>query len=180
MSAFREWSKATGLDKGVSGDEPLMVLFLVATVENEQPPEAAGRCVRFFGRDHAPNFLSSLHCAVFGLGDSNLLLDRQTTTAKDCNQVAQKLDKKLIALGATRFYRYGEADDRTGNAELQPWLDGLGDAVTNHRREMAASGGSAASSRASSKAEAAAARAEAEAAALAEKERIEQLASKWL
>lgn len=29
--------------------------------------------------------------AVLGLGDSNLLMDRQTTTAKDCNQCAQQV-----------------------------------------------------------------------------------------
>ena len=73
---------------------------------------------------------------VLGLGDSNLLLDRQTTTAKDCNQIAQKLDRRLVQLGATRFYAYGEADDRTGNAEVAPWLDGLGAAVALQRKEL--------------------------------------------
>ena len=63
--------------------------------------------------------------SVLGLGDSNLLLDRQTTSAKDCNQVAQMLDARLGALGADCFYARGEVDDRTGNVELQPWVDGL-------------------------------------------------------
>ena len=60
---------------------------------------------------------------VLGLGDSNLLLDRQTTTAKDCNQVARRLDARLAALGAKRALAVGETDDRTGNKELEPWID---------------------------------------------------------
>jgi len=62
---------------------------------------------------------------VLGLGDSNLLLDRQHTSAKDCNQVAQVLDGRLEALGGVRFYERGEADERTGLTEVDPWIDGL-------------------------------------------------------
>ena len=64
--------------------------------------------------------------AVLGLGDSNLLLDRQHTSAKDCNQVAQALDGRLgEGLGGTRFYERGEADERTGLVEVDPWIDGI-------------------------------------------------------
>ena len=91
---------------------------------------AAG-CVRYFNREHPSGLLSSLHCSVLGLGDSNLLLDRQTTDASHCNQVAQKLQKRFLALGATRFCAYGEADDRTNNAEVQPWLNGFGAALAD-------------------------------------------------
>lgn len=62
---------------------------------------------------------------MLGVGDSNLLLDRQTTTAKDCNQVAQELDSRLAALGGKRFYELGLADERTGLQEVEPWIDGL-------------------------------------------------------
>lgn len=62
---------------------------------------------------------------VLGLGDSNLLLDRQTTTAKDCNQVAQELDARLAALGGNRCYELGMSDERTGLQEVEPWIDGL-------------------------------------------------------
>lgn len=101
-----------------------VVIFIIATEENEQPTEEAGACVRFFlRRTHAADMLAGkLAYAVLGLGDSNLLLDRQTTTAKDCNQVAQKLDSRLAELGATRICARGEADDRTGNVEIEPWL----------------------------------------------------------
>jgi NADPH-ferrihemoprotein reductase len=62
---------------------------------------------------------------VLGLGDSNLLLDRQTTTAKDCNQVAQQLDARLEALSGQRRYSLGVSDERTGLTEVEPWIDGL-------------------------------------------------------
>lgn len=102
----------------------LHVVFVVATIENEQAPEDAGPCVRFFHRrTHAADMLKDRLCfAVLGLGDSNLLLDRQTTSAKDCNQQARRLDARLAALGAKRICECGETDDRTGNTELEPWV----------------------------------------------------------
>ena len=58
-----------------------------------------------------------------GLGDTNLLLDRQTTTAKDCNQAAQTLDNALAALGARRLCERGLANDAVGLEEgVLPWL----------------------------------------------------------
>ncbi|KAJ1635519.1 hypothetical protein T492DRAFT_965983 [Pavlovales sp. CCMP2436] len=101
-----------------------VVVFIVSTQEMEQPTEEAGGCVRFFMRKtHPADFLGGkLGYAVLGLGDSNLLLERQTTKAKDCNQVAQNLDKRLAVLGATPICARGEADDRTGNMEIEPWL----------------------------------------------------------
>ena len=120
---------------------------------------------------------------VLGLGDSNLLLDRQTTTAKDCNQVAQKLDRRLVQLGATRFYAYGEADDRTGNAEVAPWLDGLGAAVALQRKELGKAkggGGGGGASAEQSRAEAQAAREAAKKAEKEEQARIDALAAKYL
>ena len=81
------------------------VIFVVQTIENEAAPEAAGSCCRFFKRKtHAADLLAGkLRFAVLALGDSNLLLDRQTTTAKDCNQVGQTLDARLAELGDARL-----------------------------------------------------------------------------
>ena len=136
MERFREWSRDVGVGAGEKPPSRLLLVFIVATVENEQAPEAAGRCVRWFNRkDNAEGCLEGVHYAVFGLGDSNLLLDRQTTSAKDCNQVAQALESRLRALGATPFYRYGEADDRTGNSEVDPWLVGLQPRLEAIRRD---------------------------------------------
>jgi NADPH-ferrihemoprotein reductase len=63
------------------------------------------------------------------VGDSNLLLDRQTTTADDCNQAAQELDSRLAALGGTQHYALGVADERNDLAEVEPWIDGLWDTL---------------------------------------------------
>lgn len=125
MADFKLWlTRTAALTGGDPPTAPLRVVFIVSTIENEQPPEDAGACTRFFQRrTHPKDMLSArLRYAVLGLGDSNLLLDRQTTTAKDCNQVARKLDQRLAELGAERLHALGETDDRTGNQELGPWL----------------------------------------------------------
>lgn len=91
-------------------------------------PNKGGSCVRFFKRKtHPVDLLSSKNFAytVLGLGDSNLLLDRQTTTANDCNQVAQEFDARLATLGGKRMYPLGLADERTGLEEVEPWITGL-------------------------------------------------------
>jgi NADPH-ferrihemoprotein reductase len=83
--------------------------------------------VRFFKRKtHPENLLESkFSFTVLGLGDSNLLLDRQTTTAKDCNQVAQELDARLEALSGKRHHSLGLADERADLVEVEPWIDAL-------------------------------------------------------
>eukprot|EP00520_Triparma_pacifica_P019439 CAMPEP_0118651868 /NCGR_PEP_ID=MMETSP0785-20121206/11014_1 /TAXON_ID=91992 /ORGANISM="Bolidomonas pacifica, Strain CCMP 1866" /LENGTH=136 /DNA_ID=CAMNT_0006544347 /DNA_START=136 /DNA_END=542 /DNA_ORIENTATION=+ len=90
-------------------DTPSTCIFLLQTAENNQPPEDASKFLRFFKRkSHPTDMLSDkLQFAVLGLGDSNLLLDRQTTTAKDCSACGQLLDTRLETLGGTRFYELG-------------------------------------------------------------------------
>mmetsp|Transcript_38233 Transcript_38233/g.77882 ORF Transcript_38233/g.77882 Transcript_38233/m.77882 type:complete len:174 (+) Transcript_38233:1867-2388(+) len=104
-----------------------LAVFIAQTIENESPPEDAGACIRFFKRKTHPDTLlaDGPQFAVLGLGDSNLLLDRQHTAAKDCNQVAQVLDARLEALGGTRFCDRGEADERSELTEVEPWIDAL-------------------------------------------------------
>jgi len=122
METFKKWAAETELMTPTE-DTPIYAIFIVETVENEQPSEGAGACVRLLNRrTHEQGCLTRLVYSVLGLGDSNLLLDRQTTTAADCNQAAQRLDKRLAELGGTAFHARGEADDRTGNTEIQPWL----------------------------------------------------------
>ena len=92
----------------------------------------AGVCVRYFKRKtHPESFLTDkFSFTVLGLGDSNLLLDRQTTTAKDCNRCAQELDARLEALGAKRFFPLGIADERTGLPEVEPWINEFWSSLT--------------------------------------------------
>lgn len=105
-------------------------VFIVETVENAQPAEAAGPCVRFFNRRRKEGAAGALKgllsYAVLGLGDTNLLMDRQTTTAADCNQAAQTLDSALKYLGAAPIVERGEANDAVGLEEaVAPWLQQL-------------------------------------------------------
>jgi len=118
------------------------VIFVVETIENAQPAEEAGACIRYFNKlrknltsgsgDEEKPFNTTMNSneegefqfAVMGLGDTNLLLDRQTTTAKDCNQAAQTLDNALAALGAHRLCEKGIANDAVGLEEgVAPWLE---------------------------------------------------------
>jgi hypothetical protein len=87
---------------------PPTTTAVLQTIENNEPPEVAGSCVRFFKRkSHAADLLSGkLRFTVLAVGDSNLLLDRQTTGAKDCNKCGQLLDARLEELGGERFYGY--------------------------------------------------------------------------
>ena len=124
MSKSKDFKAA--LIEGPLAKPTSLAIFIAQTIENEAPPEDAGACIRFFKRKtHPDTLLNDRHFAVLGLGDSNLLLDRQHTAAKDCNQVAQALDKRLEALGAHRFCDRGECDERTGLLEVEPWIDML-------------------------------------------------------
>ena len=105
-------------------------LLLITTIEDEQPCPASAACLRFLRRkSHGPKTLDGLQFAVLGLGDSNLLAVAWRRVdcfgARDCNQAAEKVDSWLKHLGGTRFCRRGEADDRTGNTEIDGWLERL-------------------------------------------------------
>jgi sulfite reductase alpha subunit-like flavoprotein len=124
MEKFKTWSAEVGI--GSPGPCHMLIVFIVSTIENAEPPESAAACIRFFNKRSQPaDLLAGAKFTVLGLGDSNLLLDRRSTTAKDCNQIARQLDQRCAALGAERFHPLGEADDRTDNLEIEPWLDSL-------------------------------------------------------
>jgi sulfite reductase alpha subunit-like flavoprotein len=107
-----------------SSPDPL--IFILQTAENAEPPEDAERLLGYFKRrTHPDTLLNGVRFAVLGVGDSNLLLDRQSTSAKDCNQAAQLLDRRLGELGGGRLLERGEADERTGLEEVGPWIEAL-------------------------------------------------------
>jgi len=47
------------------------------------------------------------------------------THTQDCNKCAQELDKRLEELGANRIHPLGQADERTGLTEVEPWIKSL-------------------------------------------------------
>ena len=110
----------------LNGDNNELICFVMQTIENSSATEEGGVTLRFFKRKTHPfDLCHSMHYTVLGLGDSNLLLDRQTTSAMDCNQVAQELDSRLQALGGRRFHELGLSDERTGLQEVEPWIQKL-------------------------------------------------------
>jgi hypothetical protein len=128
-------------------DAPAAAIFVVETIENAQPAEAAGTCLRFYNRKRKGGekglFAGKLRYAVLGLGDTNLLLDRQSTTAKDCNQSAQTLDSALKFLGADQMCTRGEANDAVGLEEaVEPWCEKLWAPLAKAMKEV--DGGAAA------------------------------------
>jgi sulfite reductase alpha subunit-like flavoprotein len=65
-----------------------------------------------------------LKYAMVCVGDTNLLLDRQTTTAKDCNQAGITLDSALTFLGAESLCNRCLTNDAVGIEEsLHPWRE---------------------------------------------------------
>mmetsp|Transcript_47235 Transcript_47235/g.100473 ORF Transcript_47235/g.100473 Transcript_47235/m.100473 type:complete len:181 (-) Transcript_47235:205-747(-) len=127
MSKSKHFKAALVEDTNGLARHTTLAIFVAQTIENEAPTEDAGACIRYFKRKTHPETLlkDKVNFAVLGLGDSNLLLDRQHTSAKDCNQVAQALDSRLKALGGTRFCDRGECDERTGLMEVEPWIQML-------------------------------------------------------
>jgi NADPH-ferrihemoprotein reductase len=138
MEDFKKTLELYGSSENENNSRKRRAIFVVETVENAQPAEEAGSCIRYFnklrkklsaeaeGADKTvlPFDENSFQYAVMGLGDTNLLLDRQTTTAKDCNQAAQTLDNALAALGARRLCEKGLANDAVGLEEgVLPWLE---------------------------------------------------------
>ena len=98
-------------------------VFIMQTIENDQAPESATRMFSFLkNKSHPADMFSNLHFAVIGLGDSNLLQDRQTTTGKDCNHCGQTMNKRLKDLGGIMIHDLCEADERTELSELEPWM----------------------------------------------------------
>lgn len=118
-------------------DEPIttLVIFVIQTLTNDEVSEKAGGAYRFLKRTSHPSDLVKFSYGVLGLGDSNLLLDRQTTTAKDCNKCGYTLDKKLSRLGAVKFIDIGVSDERTGNTEIEVWLEVLLKALNDQNQQ---------------------------------------------
>jgi sulfite reductase alpha subunit-like flavoprotein len=103
--------------------EESFTVFIIQTIENDQVPESAIRMFSYLKNlSHPGDMLSKLNFAVVGLGDSNLLQDRQTTTAKDCNHCGQIINKRLKDLGGTMMHELCMADERNELAEVDPWM----------------------------------------------------------
>ena len=145
LMAMDEHKKCVEALEGAPGST--VALLVLETHENNAPAPQAERCVSQLlkarrcdycsTRTSRPNPQCGTKCpyvsafaglkfAVVAIGDTNLLLDRQTTTAKDCNRVGQQMDGQLAKCGATRFVSRCECNEAEGLEEaLEPWMDKL-------------------------------------------------------
>ena len=91
------------------------VVVVISTTGNGEPPENAGRFVRFLSRKTTPtDTLQHVSFSVLGLGDTNY--------DQFCN-AGKVLDKKMAALGGTRAKPLACADEATGlEAVVDPWV----------------------------------------------------------
>ena len=89
------------------------------------PPENARKFIRKINRKTLPeDYLSHIHYALLGLGDSNY--------STYCGG-PKKLEKALRARGASTFYSTAFADDGVGMEDtVEPWIDGLFPALKSH------------------------------------------------
>ncbi|CAI5440678.1 unnamed protein product [Caenorhabditis angaria] len=92
--------------------------IIVSSTGDGDAPDNASRFVRRINRKTLPNdFLATLNYAILGLGDSNY---------SSYQAIPQKIDRQLKALGATRCFERGEADDQVGlELAVEPWIEKL-------------------------------------------------------
>ncbi|KAK3579904.1 hypothetical protein CHS0354_031423 [Potamilus streckersoni] len=98
------------------------IVFVVSTTGDGDPPDTAQKFWKRLKKKTLPaDYLSHLHYAMLGLGDSNY------TNFCSCSK---NFDKRLQELGAKWFYPAGWADDAMGLEQVaEPWMDGLWDSL---------------------------------------------------
>ncbi|XP_046879819.1 methionine synthase reductase isoform X1 [Hypomesus transpacificus] len=106
------------------------VVFVVSTTGDGEPPDTTLKFVKNIKKKTlAADHYAHLHYALLGLGDTNY--------ANFCN-CGKTIDKRLQELGGKHFYATGHADDGVGlELVVDPWLEGLWDAIKGAYSKMA-------------------------------------------
>ncbi|XP_018609734.1 methionine synthase reductase [Scleropages formosus] len=109
------------------------VVFVVSTTGDGEPPDTALAFVRGIKKKTLPSdHFEHMRYALLALGDTNY--------SNFCN-CGKTIDSRLQELGAKRFYPTGHADDGVGlEIVVEPWIEGLWEAVRKALSEMSASG----------------------------------------
>ncbi|OAD53173.1 NADPH-dependent diflavin oxidoreductase 1 [Eufriesea mexicana] len=107
-------------------DSEEMIVFVVATTGQGDPPNNMRQFWRFLLRKNLPTtLLINLKCGILGLGDSSY---------QKFNFAAKKLSKRLMQLGAKELLSIGLADDQHDlgiDAIVDPWLEEMWMKVTH-------------------------------------------------
>ncbi|RDD45610.1 Methionine synthase reductase [Trichoplax sp. H2] len=120
-------------DKKFNITQVKKAVFVISTTGDGDPPDNAGKFIRKLKRKSVPkDHLSNLSYALLGLGDTNY--------NNFCN-CGKTLNGLLETLGASSFYPIGCADDAVGlEIVVEPWKDGLWDALQKDNVNISTTG----------------------------------------
>ena len=112
-------------EKKFTLEKESLVVFVVSTTGEGDPPDTMCKFMRRLKKKTLPGtHLENLRYALLALGDTNY--------TNFCNN-GKELDKRLLQLGARKFYETGYADDAVGlELTVEPWIEGLWPALQRH------------------------------------------------
>ena len=112
-------------EKKFTLEKESLVVFVVSTTGEGDPPDTMCKFMRRLKKKTLPGtHLENLRYALLALGDTNY--------TNFCNN-GKELDKRLLQLGARKFYETGYADDAVGlELTVEPWIEGLWPALQKH------------------------------------------------
>jgi len=123
LDSYEQTSLCHGDGKGPV--ESRLFVFVISTYGDGDAPLNSNRFFKYLRKkSHPVDALQHVSYAVLGLGDTNY--------TNFCNG-SKRLERVLKKYGARNVYHRGEADDEIGlHLVVEPWIDGLWDAINKY------------------------------------------------